>query len=502
MRNQIIRYWGRKSYELAYKYINCYSKPGEIVADIFGGSGIFVETALRLERRAVYVDLNPFAELIAHSLIIGCNISKYQQAVQNILERKNIQVKVKGKRTTLEPRKLFYIRCTCNRNVEAKSIIFTRVYCDKFTNFTKLHGIRNEIFQTIREKGQITHEELQRIHKNISTRSLSYIIKQLVKQGTISEKEIPITAYLLKPCKCGREKVNFKDENIWTIKSPIESYYWYPKASLEYESGKAFLKRRDVSRINEFFLDRSLALLSAIWNDICLYKIDNNTKRCLKLTFMATLVRSSKMCRKSGGTWPVNSYWIPRNFVIRNPYIVFRKVANQMINFHKSKRKLKCGKLKDVLTGYADVAFLLTDSTRLKMPKNSIDYIIIDPPHTDEAQFFELSLFYTSWLKKRLSFKNELIVNPKQQKTLDTYMQMLKEAAKSIYHILKPNKYFTVILHEENRSILKTTIKTISSVGFKLFKNDKEGEYSIYTFQKESPTSPYVNKIMEIVQNL
>jgi hypothetical protein len=486
MKNQIIRYWGRKPSELAYRYINCYSKPGEIVADIFGGSGIFVETALELKRRAVYVDLNPFAELIAHSLIVGCDVSKYRQAVQKILKRKNIQVGVKKKRARLEPRRLFYVKCACNRNVEAKSIIFTRVYCVKFTNFTKLDGIKNEIFQTIKEKGQITHEELQRIYKNIPTRSLSYIVKRLVKQGVISDKEMPIAAHLLKPCKCGRNKINFKDENIWTVKSPIESCYWYPKSGLEYENGKPFLKRRDVLRIDEFFLDRSIALLSAIWNDICSYKIDNHTKRCLKLTFMATLARSNKMCRKSGGTWPVNSYWIPRNFVVRNPYIVFEKAANQMVTLLKSKRKSKFGKLKDVINGYAEVAFFLADSTRLKMPKNFIDYVIIDPPHTDEAQFFELSVFYTSWLRKRLPFKNELIVNPKQQKTLDTYMQMLREVAKRVYHVLKPNKYFTVVLHEEDQSILKTTIKTICSVGFKLFKNDKEGDYSVYTFQKKS----------------
>jgi|YelNatPaOPRAMG01_1025707.scaffolds.fasta_scaffold03324_8 hypothetical protein len=485
MKRQIIRYWGRKPSELAQHYIGLYSKPGEIVADTFGGSGIFVDVALELGRKAIYVDLNPFAELIAHSLIGGCDVLRYQQAVQKILARDSILANVGGEEMRLEPRKLFHVRCTCERSIEAKSIFFTRIYQVMSTSSTKVNGIRDEVVRTIQKKGLITHEDLCAAHKNIHTQSLSNIVKQLVRQGVIVEKEMPISAYLLEPCRCGRKEIIFKNENIWAINGPIKPYYWYPVDSLEYENGEPFLKKRDVLRVNELFLDRSLAILSAIWDDICSLKVDRSTKRCLKLTFMATLARSSKMCRRSGGTWPINSYWIPRNFIVKNPYIVFENAANQMINFTKNKRKFKCGRLKDVVKGDADVTFLVTDSTKLNMPESSVDYVIIDPPHTDEAQFLELSVFYTSWLKQKLPFENELIVNAKQGKTLNIYMRMLKEAAKKVHHILKPNKYFTVILHEEDLSILKSSIEAICSVGFQLVKDDKEGDYNIYTFLKQ-----------------
>lgn len=87
-----------------------------------------------------------------------------------------------------------------------------------------------------------------------------------------------------------------------------------------------------------------------------------------------------------------------------------------MINFLRNKKKFNCGDFSDIMYNGADVAFKVADSTKVSLPKNYLDYVIIDPPHTDEAQFFELSLLYTSWMKKELQFENELIINPKQEK--------------------------------------------------------------------------------------
>jgi hypothetical protein len=482
----LIRYWGRKPRELARQYISQYSKPGEIVADIFGGSGIIVETALELGRRAIYIDLNPFAGLIAHSLIEGCDLSEYQQALQTILSREVVPVKVKGKQINIKPRRLFQVKCVCKRNVEVKFVTFTRIYRIASNDFPQLKGTRNKIIRIIQKEGQVTHDELCKLNKGISTQSISSAIKRLVRQGIITEMEVPRYAKLAKPCKCGRTEVKFENERIWTIEGPVEPLYWYPKNELKYKNGKPFLKKRDISRVNEFFMDRSLVLLSALWRDICLIKTEESVKRCLRLAFMATLARSSKMCRTSGGTWPINSYWIPRNFVVKNPYIVFENAANYIVNFLRNKREFNCGNLSDVIHNRADVAFKVTDSTRASLPKNSLDYVIIDPPHTDEAQFFELSLLYTSWMKKELQFKNELIINPKQGKTLHVYLRILREAVKRVHYALKPRKYFTTILHEEDQNILNACIETICSVGFELIKNDQNGNYAIYTFRKKN----------------
>jgi len=202
---------------------------------------------------------------------------------------------------------------------------------------------------------------------------------------------------------------------------------------------------------------------------------------------MATLARSSKMNRESGGTWPINSYWIPRNYIVRNPFYVFLRTANDVMQaFSVYRHRPLRGNFLKVIKRKADVAFILGDAKNLPLPAGSIDYVITDPPHTDEAQFFELSVFYTSWMKKRLDFENEFVLNPKQGKDLAKYLEMYAKFALEIRRVLKPSRYFTVILHEENEGVLKKCIEITENSGFTLCKSDKVNSFHLFTFCSDS----------------
>lgn len=490
--HQIVRYWGRKPLELAREYINRYSKPGDIVLDNFGGSGIFAKTALELRRKAIYIDLNPFAELIAHSTIEGCDAEVFMAKIRKVINRKNVPVKIDREYSTVSLEKIFSVKCACGRDVEAKCIEFSRRYsvnCKRRRDldiiFHNIPSSKKELVKKIQDNGSIFHNELVKFYKNVSSVRFSTLIKSLVRQGIIQEEEIPISAIFRQTCDCGRKEVTFENNRIWSLEDPIEPVYWFPKKRLLYKSGKPFLKKRDAENVSEFFLNRSLVLLSALWRDISTLKTSTNVKRCLRLIFMASLARSSKMCRKSGGTWPVNSYWIPRNYIVKNPYVVFEEAAIRFYRFLKDKPKIKCGDIDDILNGKADVAFIIEDATRMNLPRSSVDYVIIDPPHTDEAQFFELSLFYTSWLRRKLRFKDELVINSHQGKSLETYLKLLNKAAERIYYALKDKGFFTVILHEESLEILEQCVKAIKKTGFELIKKNEMNDYWIYTFKKQ-----------------
>jgi adenine-specific DNA methylase len=101
----------------------------------------------------------------------------------------------------------------------------------------------------------------------------------------------------------------------------------------------------------------------------------------------------------------------------------------------KDSRSFVCSDLDGIRNNGGDISFLIEDSTNIILPKHFVDYSIIDPPHTDETQFFELSLFYTSWLRKKLRFSQR------------------------IHDTLKRGKYFTTILHEEDQTILEKCVK-------------------------------------------
>jgi hypothetical protein len=55
------KYWSKKPHNLVARYIQRFSERGEIVLDAFCGSGVTVMESVRLDRRAVGIDINPIA---------------------------------------------------------------------------------------------------------------------------------------------------------------------------------------------------------------------------------------------------------------------------------------------------------------------------------------------------------------------------------------------------------------------------------------------------------
>ena len=480
---KLVRYWGRKPPSMVSRYIEEFTNEGELVLDPFGGSGNILRTALALGRRAIYIDLNPFAKLIAESTILGCSPEKLKEIIETIIQEKELKIKTEeGKITKISRRSLFSIKCPCGKSVEVNSITFTHIYTFKFEP-NKVTSLQRKILNIIRKNNSITHEELIKRLFDTPKNGATNALKNLIRNGAIAEKTLPIRVTYVKPCTCGRTELNNPESLRWIIEEPVYPAYWYPRTKLRYSDGKAFLKKRDVERVYEFFDNRTLAFLSHLWHEIKQLDTSLLVKRCLYLIFMATLARSSKMNRESGGTWPINSYWVPRSYVIRNPFYVFLKSTKDLIReFSAHRYRSVSGSISEVIKGQADVAFLLGDAKNLPLPANSIDYVITDPPHTDEVQFFELSSFYTSWMRKRLDFENEFVVNPKQGKDLSKYLEMYAKFVLEVRRVLKPSKHFTVILHEEDKKVLEKCLEITENTGFTFYKSDKVDSFYVFTF--------------------
>jgi len=67
------KYWGRKPHNVVNKYIAQHTKEHEVVLDPFMGSGVVVIEALKLNRKAYGVDLNPISCFIAKNTISNFN---------------------------------------------------------------------------------------------------------------------------------------------------------------------------------------------------------------------------------------------------------------------------------------------------------------------------------------------------------------------------------------------------------------------------------------------
>ena len=98
------------------------------------------------------------------------------------------------------------------------------------------------------------------------------------------------------------------------------------------------------------------------------------------------------------------------------------------------------------------------------VPDNTIDYVITDPPHADEIQYLELSFLANSWLLGKNAynlFQYEIVLNNKQGKNFQTYIEMLRATYEEINRVLRKNGYLIVFYHEEKENWLNYMIKAI-----------------------------------------
>jgi 16S rRNA G966 N2-methylase RsmD len=75
-------YFTRQSWDIVQAYIKNYSKPGDVVLDPFGGSGVTVAEALMLDRRGIHVDINPLANFLVDSLIAPVSLQDFEDSFE------------------------------------------------------------------------------------------------------------------------------------------------------------------------------------------------------------------------------------------------------------------------------------------------------------------------------------------------------------------------------------------------------------------------------------
>lgn len=90
-------YFTKQSWNVVAEYIKNFSKPGDLVLDPFGGSGVTPIEAMMNNRKAISIDLNPMAVFIVQSLIAPVKQEELAEAFERVkteYEKKEPKTKV------------------------------------------------------------------------------------------------------------------------------------------------------------------------------------------------------------------------------------------------------------------------------------------------------------------------------------------------------------------------------------------------------------------------
>lgn len=413
------KYWARKPHNVVAKYINYYSKKGDIVLDPFCGSGVTAIEALKHGRKAIAIDLDPMATFITRCTTMPINLEKLNKSFNRI-----------------------------------KIAIANRIHELYKTKCPKCRSdavLTKSAWQ--RKKGEKVGEEI--------------IVKQWCKcQFCNYSGEKEITKHDQKKAR----EINNSKIPYWV---PDNELIWNTRVNVHKGTRVTdlFTKRNLIGLsilLNEIEKESDSKI-----RDILRFIFTSCLEQASRLNSID--FRAGREWQTRG--WTARGYWIPIGYLERNVWDCFearfQKISRGKKETNEFAEKYKEAKKFDELL--QDKTILISTQSSLDIstiPTNSVDYIFTDPPYGDSVPYLELDYMWSSWLKFTPNFNQEIIISdsPIRNKNFDEYYRMLIQAFKEIFRVLKPNRWLTLTFHSSDIEIYNSIIRAIVFAGFELEK--------------------------------
>lgn len=428
------------------RFVEHYTKPGDIIFDGFSGTGMTGAAAQVSERFAVLGDLAPIASFVSYNLNCPVNISDFLNQAEVIMH--DVEDKYGWVYETVQ--KGSKIRGRINYSVW--SDVYICPYCKNEYVLWDACVIKGEEYK--RYKCSHCSAELE---KSDCEHALVTVFDGAINKSIPQVKQVPV---LISYTFSGKRYEKAPDKEDFDLIHKIENEaipYWFPANRMP-EGDEA--RRNDkfgITHTHHFYTKRNLWALSAIHDRIS--KIQNTRLRNYMLFFFTSLYsRSQKMNR-----------YMPNHDRHVGPlsgtlYISSFPVEINVFEIAKDKKN----SLK-LLGGQKKTTIVTTQSLTKHNPfieDSSFDYIFTDPPFGENLMYSELNYILESWLKVIENNREEAIINDTQGKDLRTYKELMVDSFKECYRILKPNRWITVVFHNSRAAVWNAIQDALAKAGF------------------------------------
>jgi len=245
---------------------------------------------------------------------------------------------------------------------------------------------------------------------------------------------------------------------------------WYPKVSIGPERDMfniSALHLRGVSEVADFYTPRNLYALSKLFAAIRGMK-DERVRQVLTFAFTNTAWHGTRMRRFNarGGQRPLTgTLYIPQISSEVNVLEVMNNKIRQLTRYY--------GAFPQQLEVLPPVITLGSATNLDGVPDNSVDYVFTDPPFGSNIFYADCNLITESWLGGITRVENEAVVNRSLSaenggKNLGEYGVLLSLALAEAYRVLKPKGWMTMVFHNTDAAVWGAIQGAAQSAGFDL----------------------------------
>lgn len=431
------------------KYIEHYTKPGDIILDGFSGSGMtgFAVNSLNnfssenLDRKVILSDLSPIASFISNTYNSPQNVDEFKIIAEKILEE------------VYTENKFLFDTIHSNHQIgKINYIIWSEV-------FSCPNCLQELVFWN-----EVVDEENNHFVDTFNCKACNITLKKKNLVRVYEDIYDPFINQQLKVIKYLPIKINYtyngnrfeKDideedlNNILNIEN-LSINEFIPKLPIiEGDEIDRLRKTYGYTHIHQIYPKRNLIILAKVFDKIKQY--DN---QLLISWFTSSLLRTTKMYkftlnRKMGTV--SGTYYIPSLWVENSPIKLLKRKINDFSRVMYPQKNSS--------------AVQIGSQTDLTIAKDSIDYVFTDPPFGENLMYSELNYIWESWLNIITNNSEEAIMNKSQKKKLDDYHKLMLNSFETYYNVLKPGKWMTVVFSNSKATVWNVLQKSIQQAGF------------------------------------
>ncbi len=450
------------------KYIDHYSSPGDVIVDVFCGTGMTGVAAQQVgDRLSVNIDLSPIATFIASKVNRRVDASTFLRTAHQIVERATLASsgtyetahsgwRVRDRKVAPHENRL----SSDGAKGQVEFILHSDVVsCPECAATYSFYGL-------------IVDDQNDKLKSSIPCPSCDSVIAEKDWESVFESSIDPFTSMPVKRAKTVPVLINYTyrgsrfekvpddaDLAIEERQPPESALQRFP--SVELIAGRETRRNvvRGITHIHHFFYNREITALSNILAEIDLIR-DYDIRQALLFSFTACLPYASKMRRfradRKGGGPLSGTLYVGSMITPPNAFQTFIRNAGSV-----------SAALASLPKGTRNTFVSTQSATSLtNIANDTVDYIFVDPPFGYNFDYSELNFFWEAFIGATTNQKSEAIISQSQGKALEEYEGLLTDAFTEMHRILKPGRWMTVEFSNTQASVWNAIQVSLQRAGF------------------------------------
>lgn len=437
-----------------------YTEPGDIVLDVFAGSGMTGVAASMCAdpqiaralggtpgaRFPILCDLSPAATFIASSYMAPPPPREFELQAESLLDKADHEIGAlwhigDGNSGRVD----FCVWVEAFSCPHCQQDILSERVLDATDNIGSARDFHCPHCNGLVSKAPTKDSEAVRLVRRRET-----YFDRILNKPVARIRRVPIAAQIRTNGSSKRFDLDL-DQRM-DLQNEVQVSDWFPTAPLvegERYVVKDCLAAYGITHMHHFYMPRQLATMACLW----------------RLAGSAATYRERRALRfwvsSNGLSLTVLNRFAPTHHSQVNRYFsgtlyVPSTVAETSYRYAFENKIGRLTRAFSSIQRWGKHAYAITTQSATSLaqiPESSIDYVFIDPPFGRNLQYSELNQIWEGWLQIQTQRDVEAVIDSTRRVDVPEYAELMRSAFQELARVLKPGRWMTVEFHNSSNAV-------------------------------------------------